>query len=139
MVDLAERFDVTWREPSTVDHEYLTRDGRVHWPLKVVHSGGPIAFELLEGGSGTVWETAGLTRLHHYGFWTSDLAGEVAALEQRDWQLELTVAGDDGGAPHGFAYLVRPGSARIELIARPARSEAALGTTEASRTTRRSL
>ena len=120
MDDLAGRFDVTWGKPSTVDHEYVTRDGRVRWPLHVVHSSGPIAFELLEGGPGTVWETTALTRLHHYALWTTDLAGEVAALEQKGWQLELTVAGSDNGGPRGFAYVVRPGSARLELISRVA-------------------
>jgi hypothetical protein len=118
---LAERFGVSWRAPSTVDHDYVVASGAVRWPLTVSHSTGPIAFELLAGGPGTVWATDALTELHHYAFWTTDLPGEVAALQRKQWELELTVAGGGHGGPHGFAYLVRPGSARIELIARPPR------------------
>jgi Glyoxalase/Bleomycin resistance protein/Dioxygenase superfamily len=118
---LADRFGVSWREPATVEHEYLTAAGVVRWPLTVSHSSGPIAFELLAGGSGTVWATDAVTTLHHYAFWTTDLPGEVAALQHKRWELELTVAGDDHRRPHGFAYLVRPGSARLELISRSPR------------------
>jgi hypothetical protein len=121
MDDLTDRFGVSWREPATVEHDYVTAERLVSWPLTVAHSSGPIAFELLEGGAGTVWATEALTRLHHYAFWSTDLTGEVAALQRKDWRLELTVAGGDAGQPSGFAYLVRPGSARLELIARPAR------------------
>jgi hypothetical protein len=118
---LAERFGVTWRPPTTVEQAYRTAAGVVRWPLTVSHSSGPIAFELLAGGRGTVWATDALTALHHYAFWTTDLAGEVVALQHKRWELELTVAGDDEDGPHEYAYLVRPGSARLELISRPPR------------------
>jgi hypothetical protein len=118
---LAENFGVSWRSPSTVEHDYVVAAGIVRWPLTVCHSSGPIAFELLAGGPGTVWATDAITALHHYAFWTTDLPGEVAALQRKQWELELTVAGDEHAGPNGFAYLVRPGSARLELIARPPR------------------
>jgi hypothetical protein len=119
MEALADRFGVHWNVPSTVDKEYVVSAGQVAWPITVVHSSGPMAIELIEGPPASVWSTSELTRLHHYAFWSSDLEAEVAALQQKGYELELTVA-DAGGRPSSFAYLVRSGSPRLELIQRGA-------------------
>jgi hypothetical protein len=117
MGDLGHRFGVEWGKPRTVANEYVTSAGRSHWTIRVAHSKGPIAIELIEGSAGSVWETTMLTQLHHYAFWSSDLAADVAELERKDYRVGLTIAGR-GDEPVGFAYLARPGSPRLELIER---------------------
>jgi hypothetical protein len=116
MEDLGRRFDLDWGTPRTVVNGYVTPTGHADWTIRVVNSSGPIAIELIEGAAGSLWATTKLFELHHYAFWSRDLAADVAALERKEYQVELTVAGD--GKPRGFAYLVRPGSARLELIER---------------------
>jgi hypothetical protein len=120
MSDLRHRFGLSWSAPRTVTEEYITPAGRAGWAIRVAHSSGPIAIELIEGGAGSPWACSVLTDLHHYAFWSSNLAADVAALEQKRYEVELTVA-TDAGSPARFAYLVRHGSARLELIERPAR------------------
>jgi hypothetical protein len=119
MEDLGRRFDLDWGAPRTVAKQYVTPAGRADWTIRVAHSNGPIVIELIEGAVGSVWATTMLTELHHYAFWSSDLAEDVAALERKEYHVELTVAGDEN--PLGFAYLVRPGSVRLELIEQGAR------------------
>ena len=119
MEELTHRFGVQWNVPSTVDKDYVVSSGQVAWPITVVHSSGPMAIELIAGPAASVWATSELTRLHHYAFWSSDLETEVAALQQKGYEVELTVAAA-GGGPSGFAYLVRSGSPRLELIQRAA-------------------
>jgi len=119
MADLVRRFGVQWTVPAAVDMDYVVSSGQVAWPITVVHSSGPMAIELIDGPPTSVWATSELTRLHHYAFWSGDLEREVAAMEQKGYELELTVAAADS-RPSGFAYLVRPGSPRLELIQRNA-------------------
>jgi len=112
---------VPWNVPSAVEKVYVVSSGQMPWPITVVHSSGPMAIELIEGPPTSVWATSELTRLHHYAFWSSDLEREVAAMQQKGYDLELTVAATDRH-PSEFAYLVRSGSPRLELIQRrPAR------------------
>jgi hypothetical protein len=117
MEELTQRFGAQWNMPSAVHKEYVVSSGRVAWPITVVHSNGPMAIELIQGPPASVWTTSELTRLHHYAFWSSDLEAEVAALQQKGYELELTVAAA-GDRPSSFAYLVRSGSPRLELIER---------------------
>jgi hypothetical protein len=119
MEDLGRRFDLDWGTPRIVANEYVTPTGNAEWTIRVAHSSGPIAIELIEGDDVSLWATSRLTELHHYAFWSSDLAADVTALERKEYQVELTVAGD--GTPGRFAYLARPGSARLELIERAPR------------------
>jgi hypothetical protein len=119
MEELTQRFGVGWNPPSTVDKEYVVATGQAAWPITVVHSSGPMAIELIEGPATSVWATSELTRLHHYAFWSSDLEREVAAMQLKGYDLELTVAAA-GRRPSGWAYLVRTGSPRLELIQRSA-------------------
>ncbi len=125
MVALASLFGLTWAEvlDGTDMPPFVDGAGRpVPGLVRVVHSrGGPLRVELLEGRPGSVWETADVARLHHLASWVDDLPGAVADMQAAGWALEVTLAGD-AGAPSGFAYLARPGHARIELNDRAARA-----------------
>jgi hypothetical protein len=114
---LSERFGAQWGAPATVDGQYRTSSGLQQWTIQVVHSAGPIAIELIEGALGSLWACGEVTRLHHYAFWSTDLDAEIVELQAKNYEIELASIAADGG-PGGFAYLVRPGSARLELIRR---------------------
>lgn len=99
-------------------------NGEVDWVLnRVVHSmGGPMRVELLEGGPGSVWETDRPAVLHHVAYWVDDIAAVATMLEADGWQLEVTVATEDG-RPGMFAYLTKPGNARVEITEARRRDE----------------
>jgi hypothetical protein len=110
-------FGLTWAEVAGgVATPMSGPDGEVDWVLnRVVHSmGGPMRVELLEGGPGSVWDTDELAVLHHVAYWVDDVAESVAALEADGWSLDVTIATEDG-RPSMFAYMTKPGNARVEL------------------------
>ncbi len=82
-------------------------------------AGAPLRVELLEGRPGSVWHTTELTRLHHIAYWVDDVTHAADDLVAAGWQVEVTLAAPDA-RPRGFAYLTRPGDARIELTTRRA-------------------
>jgi Glyoxalase/Bleomycin resistance protein/Dioxygenase superfamily len=77
-------------------------------------TGGPMRIELLQGQPGSVWYTTELTRLHHVAYWVDDVAASAAPLVADGWTIEVTLA-SAGPGPVGFAYLTKPGHARLEL------------------------
>lgn len=108
---------LTWVEAEGVaDVPMATLDGPVEWGVRRValSTGGPMRIELLEGGPGSVWETAALAELHHLAYWVDDIPGTVERLRSEGWECEVTRL-DEGGQPTGFAYMTRPGHARVEL------------------------
>jgi hypothetical protein len=90
-------------------------DGPLVWRCHRCRSIGDFPLELLEGDEASTWSTGELATLHHVGYWSDDIAGEVAALEADGWSLEATLRGPTGEVT-AFAYLRRPGDVRIELV-----------------------
>ena len=112
---LGELFGVAWSPIRTFEGE-LPTVGVYAGPTRRVHSlGGPMRLELLEGTPGSVWATDRVAQLHHYAYWSSDVAADVDALVELGWQVELATV-DDQGCPLLFAYLVKPGHVRVELF-----------------------
>ena len=118
MASVGALLGLTWadEEPIVVQPALRDRRGPVTWELKrVVHStGGPMRVELLEGGPGSVWDTDQPALLHHVAYWVDDIAATAAELEADGWTLEVTTVGDDD-RPSMFAYLTKPGNARVEI------------------------
>jgi hypothetical protein len=113
--DLATALGVRWTTPSAPEGLYYSVDGTPQpRPRSCISIGGQIHIDLMQGKPGTVWDTPG-PRLHHFAFWTNDLAGDVARLADDGWNLEMTKP-DDAGKPTLFAYLVRDDGFRLELI-----------------------
>jgi hypothetical protein len=78
--------------------------------------GGPMRVELLEGGPGSVWETDQQAVLHHVAYWVDDIAATVTRLQADGWTLEVTTDSGDGDfRPSMFAYVTKPGNARMEI------------------------
>lgn len=117
MAALSAAFGISWTEPAAGEGSFTSVDGRPHpRPLACVSIGGAIDIDLMQGAPGTLWESDA-PRLHHFAYWTDDLAGDVARLAGEGWALELTRP-DTDGRPSLFAYLVRADGFRLELIDR---------------------
>ncbi|MBL7501709.1 VOC family protein [Frankia sp. CNm7] len=115
MLALADALGVTWTTPTAGEGVFHTVDGVPQpRPISCVSRQGPIHLDLIEGRPGTIWESAG-PRLHHFAYWTDDLATDVARLAAEGWRLEMT-SPDAQGRPTLFAYLIREDGFRLELI-----------------------
>jgi catechol 2,3-dioxygenase-like lactoylglutathione lyase family enzyme len=125
MAAVGQLFGLEWAEVmGGVTAPMRGPDGQVDWVLRrVVHSmGGPMRVELLEGGPGSVWATDEVAVLHHVAYWVDDVPATVAMLEADGWSLDVTMASDDG-RPSMFAYMTKPGNARVELTEASRRDE----------------
>jgi len=76
---------------------------------------GPLHVELIEGASGSPWQTLPDGRMHHLGWWTADLRAAITMLESESHELEAWMVGADRG-PARFAYLRAPGGQLVEVV-----------------------
>lgn len=89
----------------------LPVDLKVAWSLD---SNPPL--ELIEGDADSLWGVGpGEHRIHHYGYWVEDIGAAAAAARAGGYEPEVLLT-EDGAK--GFAYHLRPGGMRIELIER---------------------
>jgi Glyoxalase/Bleomycin resistance protein/Dioxygenase superfamily len=113
--ELGELFGVEWSPIRTVEGE-LTTVGAYAGPTRRLHSlGGPMRMEVIEGTPESVWATEQIAQLHHYAYWSADVGADVAELVELGWEVEMATV-DDDGRPTVFAYLVKPGHIRVELL-----------------------
>jgi hypothetical protein len=106
---------VSLSRPDVVHHAPagpVTPSSQVIWSRQ-----GSPHLELVKAEPGTVYATDRGTYIHHFGYWTQDLTGSIAACQADGWQIEATML-DGDGRPAAFAYLSRPGEAWIELVDR---------------------
>lgn len=114
-LQLGALFGVEWSPIRTVEGE-LTTVGAYAGPTRRLHSlGGPMRMEVIEGTDESVWATDRVAALHHYAYWSSDVATDVDELVAHGWDVEMATI-DDDGRPTVFAYLVKPGHIRVELL-----------------------
>ena len=102
-------------------------------PLTVVSSSGEQALdircvysttvprvEVIRAVAGTLWEPVSGSGIHHVGYWSDDVAADIAKLERTGYTVEAMRPGP-GGAPL-FAFLNGPNGFRVELLTRAAES-----------------
>jgi hypothetical protein len=112
---LGELFGVAWSPIRTVEGE-LTTVGAYAGPTRRLHSlGGPMRLEVIEGTPESVWATTRVAELHHYAYWSADVAADARELVAMGWHIEMATV-DNEGRPTVFAYLVKPGHIRVELL-----------------------
>ncbi|MCL2583923.1 MAG: VOC family protein [Streptosporangiales bacterium] len=113
---LSAALGVTWTAPGSGGAVFTGTDGsRQPQPVSCISREGPIHVDLIQGEPGSIWAAAGKPRVHHFAYWTGDLAGDIQRLTAEGWRLELTLP-DAEGAPTVFAYLIREDGFRLELI-----------------------
>lgn len=77
--------------------------------------------EIVRRIPGTLWEPTPGSGIHHFGYWSDDVAADTAALERHGYVTEATREGPDGSL--FFAYLRSGGRTgfRVELVDRAAK------------------
>lgn len=74
--------------------------------------------EIVRRVPGTLWEPTPGSGIHHFGYWSDDVAADTAELERHGYVTEATRTGPDG-APF-FAFLRSEAGFRVELVTRNA-------------------
>jgi hypothetical protein len=119
---LSAVFGVEWT-PIRLSAGDLPMNGALAGPTRIVHSlGGPLRFEVIEGTPGSVYETEAIATLHHYAYWSTDVAADVGSLVEDGWTVEMAVV-DAQQTPTLMAYLVNPDLPRIEVTSEQLRPE----------------
>jgi hypothetical protein len=117
--DVGKAFGLEWAPiASDVLPNLQTPEGPSDWAARRCQSiGALVPFELLQGSPGSTWDTPASKPVvtHHLAYWTNDIPGEVRALEKEGWTVEIDMLDADGN-PSMFAYMVKPGSVRVELV-----------------------
>ena len=72
--------------------------------------------EIVRRIPGTLWEPVPGGGVHHVGYWSDDVAGDTAKLEDHGYVIEATRQGADGGL--FFAFLRSTKGPRVELVTR---------------------
>jgi hypothetical protein len=117
MDKMGQLFDLGWTPIADETSPNLyTPNGPSDAAARRCHSlGSPVPFELLEGNPGSTWDTPMDVVTHHLAYWSDDVGDDVRSLQSDGWSIELAVL-DPDGHPREFAYMVKPGSVRIELV-----------------------
>jgi catechol 2,3-dioxygenase-like lactoylglutathione lyase family enzyme len=104
-----------WCEPYAGEQLVLTPDGERTIPMRLTYSIDEPRLEILQAVPGTVWTPAD-SGIHHLGYWSDDIDGDAARLEQNGMKLEATAPLPDGATL--FAYYKGSGRTRVELVNR---------------------
>ncbi|NKQ51528.1 VOC family protein [Amycolatopsis sp. K13G38] len=117
MAELSSVFGYEWGAevggPTTV----TLPGGETVLELRCAYSTSVPRLELVRGVPGTLWEPA--AGIHHVGYWSGDVAADVAELTGQGYAIEASRTGPDG-VPF-FAFLRSDRGFRIELVAGSAR------------------
>ncbi|MEU4313232.1 VOC family protein [Nocardia sp. NPDC024068] len=92
--------------------------GPGEFALRCVFSIGEPRLEVVRAIPGTLWEPAPGVGIHHIGYFSDDLAGDMDGLVEHGWQVEATREMSDGSL--FFAFLANPAGFRVELVDRRA-------------------
>ena len=117
MEDLGTGLGLTWS--AVVDREqrhWTPAVGPTSTRLRFTYSReGPQHVELLEGGTGSIWNADDQPGVHHAGVWVDDVAAVTIALVGQGWSLEAAQRppGDGYGS---FAYVRSPSGFLLEPV-----------------------
>lgn len=76
--------------------------------------------EIVRQVPGTLWEPTAGSGIHHFGYWSDDVAADTAALERHGYEAEATRTGPDGRPFFAFLRSTAQTAFRIELVSRAA-------------------
>jgi hypothetical protein len=114
LTQLTELFGYRWCEEFDVTLPVWTPGGEQELNLRFTYSMDAPRLEVIRCIPGTVWEPAAGSGIHHMGYWSDDVAGDSARLEQQGYAKEASAGPDDTPT---FVYHRHPAGPRIELVA----------------------
>ncbi|MEW1718191.1 VOC family protein [Streptomyces sp. NPDC093109] len=77
--------------------------------------------EIIRRIPGTLWEPTAGSGIHHFGYWSDDVAGDAAELVRHGYVTEATRRGADGAPFFVFLRSAEQTGFRVELVSRAAR------------------
>ena len=104
-----------WCEPVNRETTIITAAGEQVIPMHMTYSMDEPRLEIIEAVPGTLWMPAD-SGIHHLGFWSDDVDGDVAGLVAGGMTLDVTGLFPDGSTM--WAYCSAPGRTRTELVSR---------------------
>ena len=104
-----------WCEELAIDQMVWTPAGDVKVPIRFAYSMSEPRLEVIEAVPGTVWVPAD-SGIHHLGYWSHDVAGDLAALTDKGMQVEVQSLLPDGSPL--WAYCRGATGPRVELVSR---------------------
>jgi hypothetical protein len=114
MAAMAELFGLEFESPRSEEpFSFMTCSG----PTLIVSTtaqslGGPMRVELC---CGSMYPTDRVLDVHHFGYWSRDVAADIERMRPLGWTPEIWVV-DGDGRPSTFAYLVKENQPRIEFV-----------------------
>ena len=114
MDDLAGLFGYEWCQKQTVPLPVRFPTGERTVELTFTYSSTVPRLELIATVPGTFW--APIAGIHHFGYWSDDVARDSASLVERGYAMEV-----EGIRPDGSAYLAyyrKDNGLRVELVSR---------------------
>jgi Glyoxalase/Bleomycin resistance protein/Dioxygenase superfamily len=115
---LSSLFGYRWCAPTGGEVEVDLPTGAAVLEMMCTYSTTAPRLELVRGIPGTLWEPVPGSAIHHVGYWSDDVAGDTAALQDGGYVVEATRKSPGGGL--FFAFLRSPTGPRTELVTRAA-------------------
>jgi glyoxalase/bleomycin resistance protein/dioxygenase superfamily protein len=116
LAELAALFGYEWCDEIHLEQPVQFPSGERNVEFRFRYSRDTPRLEVIEARAGTVWTPAAGSGIHHLGYWSDDVAGDGAALEQSGFSLEAAGVGGDG--VRFWSYHRSPSGPRIELVSR---------------------
>ena len=104
-----------WCDEYAGDQVVETPAGELTVPIRLAYSMSEPRLELVASVPGTVWVPAD-SGVHHLGYWSDDVDGDVATLVASGLEVEVRATMPDGSGR--FVYCRGPAGPRIELVSR---------------------
>ncbi len=115
MAELTASFGYEWCEQMGGTTSVRLPEGETKIDLRAWYSRSVPRLEVVQSIPGsTVWSPAEGSGIHHFGYWTADVAACSAVLEEAGYLVEATGL-RPGGVPY-WAYLRHPSGIRVELV-----------------------
>ena len=115
---LSETLGYEWGIETGGPLEISVPSGELRVDIRCVYSITVPRLEVIREVAGTLWEPVPGSGIHHVGYWSDDVAADIAELERWGYEVEALRPGPDGTPL--FAFLSASAGVRIELLTRAA-------------------
>jgi catechol 2,3-dioxygenase-like lactoylglutathione lyase family enzyme len=108
-----------WCDEMRIENVFVAANRETAVSLRFTYSREAPRIELVESIPGTLF-AASSPHVHHVGYWSDDIDGDIATLEAAGALLEGRGFWPDGRGPI-WAYVTPPNGSRIELVDKQAK------------------
>jgi hypothetical protein len=116
LTELSGLFGYTWCDEVRVPTPVELPAGKAVVEMRFAYSMSTPRLEIIQSASGTLWEPASGSGIHHLGYWSDDVEADSNELERRGFTFEA--AGRRPEAARHFAFYRGDAGPRIELVSR---------------------